>query len=113
MKGSSSYDVWWSPVAMIQYALSKQWKLAARAEYYQDKTGIIIAKSPLSSGFQTSGYSLNIDYQPTKEIICRVETRFLQSQENLFEQDGMPSNDNFILAASMAMKFSYLKKYRP
>ncbi|MBK6565059.1 MAG: outer membrane beta-barrel protein [Saprospiraceae bacterium] len=42
IKGSSERDSWFSPVIIGKYVISKAWKIAIRAGYFQDKTGIII-----------------------------------------------------------------------
>ncbi|MFN3530547.1 MAG: porin [Bacteroidia bacterium] len=73
-KNSSVYDLWFSPVLIGQLSFNKTWKTAIRAEYYQDETGIIIRTST-PNGFKTTGLSLNLDYSPTGNIICRLEGR--------------------------------------
>lgn len=108
-KGNSSYDYWFSPVIIGQYTINKTWKTAIRAEYYQDETGIIIPTST-KNGFKTTGLSLNIDYSPTKKISCRIEGRWLNSKDNVFEAKSIPTNNNFIIAASIAIKFSEVIK---
>ncbi len=104
VKNSSVYELWFSPVLIGQYILNKTWKAALRAEYYQDKTGIIIPTST-SNGFQTTGLSLNLDYAPNQNILCRVEGRWLHSKDPIYETKSSSTNNNFILAASIAFKF--------
>lgn len=58
------------------------------------------------NGFQTIGLSLNIDYSPSQNIICRMEGRWLNSRDNVFETKNNFTNDNFIIGASIAIKFS-------
>lgn len=70
-KNNSSYDIWFSPVVVGQFTINNNWKTAIRAEYYQDKTGIIISTNT-PNGFKTTGLSLNFDYSPTKSVICRL-----------------------------------------
>jgi hypothetical protein len=106
-KDVSSYDFWFSPVIIGQFTISKNWRMAIRAEYYQDETGIIIPTNT-SNGFKTSGLSLNVDYTPASSFICRLEGRWLGSRDNIFENKNMPANTNFVIAASMAVKFNDL-----
>ncbi|MBZ9651231.1 porin [Psychroflexus montanilacus] len=106
-RGSSAYDFWLSPVLIGQLTLDEQWKTAFRAEYYQDQEGVIIPTNSLN-GFKTSGFSLNLDYSPAKSIVCRVESRLLNSQDPIFETDSGSSQINFFVAASIAIKFSEL-----
>lgn len=104
-KGSSIYDLWFSPVFMGQFTIDKNWKMAIRAEYYQDETGIIISTGTIN-GFQTAGLSLNFDYSPTQNIMCRLEGRWLNSKDHIFQTKTIPTNNNFILGISIAIKFS-------
>lgn len=103
--GNSTYDFWLSPVIIGKYTINENWNTAIRAEYYQDETGIIIPTSS-SNGFQTTGLSLNLDYSPTQNIICRVEGRWLNGKDDIFETKTSPSNNNFIIGTSIAIKFS-------
>lgn len=104
-KDSSVYDTWFSPVLIGQFTINNFWKMAIRAEYYQDETGIIIPTGT-TNGFQTSGLSLNFDYAPAQNIVCRVEGRLMNSKDNIFQTKTIPATDNFIIAASIEIKFS-------
>jgi hypothetical protein len=104
-RGSASYDFWLSPVIIGQFTFNKNWKTAIRAEYYQDETGIIIPTASIN-GFKTRGLSLNVDYSPTQNIVCRLEGRWLGSNENIFETKTTPTNNNFVIGISIAIKFS-------
>lgn len=104
-KGSSTYDFWYSPVFIGQYTIDKNWKTSIRAEYYHDETGIIIP-TETTDGFQTTGLSYTLDYSPTQNILCRFEGRWLKSKDNVFESNDKMTNNNFIIAASIAIKFA-------
>jgi hypothetical protein len=104
VKNSSTYDLWFSPVIIGQFAMNRHWKTAIRAEYYQDETGIIIPTGT-NNGFKTTGLSLNLDYTPTQNIVCRLEGRWLNSKDKIFETKGMSTNNNFIIGISIAIKF--------
>lgn len=104
-KASAVYDYWFSPIIIGQYSFNKQWKAAFRAEYYQDATGIIIPTNT-PNGFQTLGFSLNIDYLPIENISCRVEARLLNSWDRIFETPSAPSHRNIAVVLSVAAKFS-------
>lgn len=104
-KGSSTYDIWFSPVMIGQYRINKAWKIAIRAEYYQDETGVIIPTNT-PNGFKTTGLSLNLDYSPIQNIFCRLEGRWLNSSDEIFEIKSAFSNSNFIIATSIAVRFS-------
>jgi len=102
---STQYDLWYSPVIIVRYAFANKWTTALRAEYYQDETGIIIPTGT-TNGFKTSGLSLNLDYSPTDNLFCRIEGRWLNSRDKIFEQGNSLSNDNFIIVSSIALRFN-------
>ncbi|MBB4119520.1 hypothetical protein GGR32_001822 [Mesonia hippocampi] len=104
-KKSSSYNYWLSPVIIGQYTVNNTWKMAVRAEYYQDEKGVIIPTETIN-GFKTTGISFNIDYLPSKNISCRFEGRWLTSKDDFFETGNRTSKNNFIIGTSIAIKFS-------
>lgn len=103
-KKSSNYDVWYSPVLIARYSLTNKWALAMRAEYYEDENGLIINTS-VPGGFKTSGLSFNIDYLPAKNAAWRIEGRWLDSKEKIFEKNGKQINDNYFIVSSIAISF--------
>lgn len=103
--GSSSYDFWLSPIIIGQLSINDNWKTAVRAEYYQDATGIII-QTNTTNGFQTTGLSFNLDHVPNPNVVCRIEGRWLNSLDNVFETNTGMSNNNFIIGTSIAVKFA-------
>jgi len=100
----SGNNTWYSPVGILKYAINDQWGLAARAEYYNDKNGVII-RTGTPDGFQTTGYSLNIDHSPAKNVLLRIETRTLHSKDKIFiKETRLKKNDTFI-TGSVAVSF--------
>jgi len=104
-KNSIAYDLWFSPVLIGQATINKSWRTAVRAEYYQDETGIIVPTST-PNGFKTIGLSLNFDYSPTENIICRLEGRWLKSRDQIFETKNALTDNNYIIATSIAIRFA-------
>ena len=80
---ANSNNTWYAPVAILKYTINNKWAIAGRAEHYNDKNGVIISTGT-ANGFQTTGYSLNIDYAPVKNVLVRVEGRTLKSKDNVF-----------------------------
>lgn len=103
-KHSSDYHLWLSPVAIARYALTDTWSTTLRAEYYQDKNGVII-NTATPNGFQTSGLSLNFDYTPVKNVAFRIEGRWLNSVDEIFQKQTIKANDNFVIVSSIAISF--------
>lgn len=102
---SANLDLWYSPVFISRLALSTKWKTALRGEYYKDGKGVLIPTAE-PNGFNTLGLSMNLDYAPTQNLVCRIEGRWLHSNDNLYETKTTPSNTSFILGTSVVVKFS-------
>ncbi len=103
-KDPSEYNVWYSPVLIVQYKPTSKIRIAARGEYYSDKYGVIIATNTVN-GFQTLGYSINFDYLPTDHVMFRIEGRGLSSKDQIFLLDNKPNNANYFLTSSLAIAF--------
>lgn len=92
----NSTNTWYSPVSILKYTISSKWAIALRGEHYSDKSQVIIATGS-ANGFQTTGYSVNVDYAPVKNALIRLEGRTLHSKDAIFEKkDGAGNNTTFI-----------------
>ena len=103
-KESASYSIWYSPVVIFRYNWNDKWTSALRAEHYQDKDGVIINTDSLN-GFKTSGISLNFDYSQFKNLVWRIEGRWLTSSNKIFERQNKNVNENFAIVSSIAVQF--------
>ncbi len=102
--GSNHKNVWYSPVLILKYVFNDKWTIAGRAEYYKDKDGVIISTGT-PNGFQTIGYSFNIDHNPAKNMKLRMEARSLKSKDAVFERPpGVTGKTTFF---SMSIAFSF------
>ncbi len=104
IKGSTDYNIWFSPVIILKYKLNNNWFTALRAELYQDKKGVIISTGS-TNGFTTKSLSLNIDYLPYNNIACRIEGRWLGNSDNIFLRGNKNVSENFVIASSIAVGF--------
>ena len=103
-KGSEQYNVWYSPNLLLSFAVSDKTKIGGRVEYYNDKNGVIIT-STTPNGFQTFGYSLNVDHEIHKNVLWRTEVRAFSSKDNIFTKDNLPVNNNFSITTSLSAWF--------
>jgi len=94
----------YSPVGILRYALNEKWALAGRVEYYSDKNGIIIYTGTYN-GFQTTGYSINLDYSPAKNVLLRVEARNFSSKDEIFVKQSQMVKGDGSFAGSIAVSF--------
>ncbi|MBY0245808.1 MAG: porin [Sphingobacteriaceae bacterium] len=102
-KSSATYNTWYAPILIAQYAATAKINVAARAEYYSDKNQVIIATNT-QNGFDVYGYSLNVDYKIQDNVLWRVECRNLKSKDQIFNSDN-PQNQNTFLTTSLAISF--------
>lgn len=103
-KSSSSYNTWYSPALIARYQFADKWFVAARGEYYKDKNGVIISTGT-PNGFETFGYSLNIDYAPFPNAVIRLEGKMYDSKDAIFTRDNMPVANNGLITSSIAISF--------
>jgi hypothetical protein len=97
--GSDRYNVWFSPNMVLRYTYSDQLQFAARLEHYRDKHGVIISTGT-DHGFQTTGYSVNMDYRLNTRMVWRNELRQLNSRDAIFDKNGSRLVDNNLMAVT-------------
>ena len=103
-KGSNSYNMLYSPALIFRYQCFKKLAIAVRGEYYSDENGIIIVTGT-QNGFQTFGYSLNLDYAIRDNVLWRIEGRGLTSKDKIFSLDNNPDNQNYFVTTSLSIGF--------
>lgn len=101
---SSGSNTWYSPVLILKYAFNGKWAVAGRVEHYNDKNGVIIATGT-PNGFQTTGYSVNIDHSPFKNILIRLEARSFNSKDKIFVKPSAMTENNTFFTSSIAVSF--------
>jgi hypothetical protein len=90
---------------IARYTPNDQWALAARAEYYSDKNGVIIATNT-PNGFQTVGYSVNMDVQIMDQALWRLEVRTFNSQSAIFlDRNQSATDNNYFIGTSLSIRF--------
>lgn len=104
-KGSSNMNSWYSPVVILKYAATDKATITARAEYYNDQNGAIIATGT-TNGFKTWGFSANFDYAVANNVVWRIELKSLSSKDNIFEKrNGSFVTGSTSIATSLAISF--------
>jgi hypothetical protein len=93
------YGIWYSPLLIMRYSVSKQIKLAIRGEYYNDKNRIIIPTNNLN-GIRVSGISGNFDYRISKKLQFRIEGKIFVAAEREFNNN---SNENYSLTSNITL----------
>lgn len=103
-KGTTNYNIWYTPIVILKLNPNEQHSFGIRAEYYSDPNGVIIGIAA-PNGFKTWGYSLNYDYLIRKNVIWRIEGRGFTSEDKVFILSDKPSNNNFFITTSLAIAF--------
>lgn len=106
-KGSNAYDPWFAFTLILQYTFSEQWAAAFRAENFLDREGVIIPTGT-PDGFNTTGLSVNADFRPIPDLVCRAEARWLISGDDIFTRDGNPVANDFFIVTSIAYRLQKL-----
>lgn len=104
-KGISGYNTWFSPIVIARYAPTEKLSFAARAEYYDDRDGVIVdTGSP--NGLRVSGFSVNMDYNIKPDILWRTEIRGFNSKDGVFHEDKDAfTSDSLIAVSALVISF--------
>lgn len=103
-KGSSSYNSWINPTIIFKYMPTAKTAIAVRAEYYEDKNGVIIA-TDTSNGFKTWGFSTNFDYSIANNIVWRAEIKTLNSKDSIFTRNNYMVSSSATMTTALAVSF--------
>lgn len=103
-KGSHSFHSWYTPNLILRYMPNDKWALAARAEYYSDKHGIII-DTGTPNGFKTFGASMNVDRKIGNLFWWRTELRTFNSKDAIFNRGRKSVPGNTFVTTSFAVNF--------
>lgn len=106
-KGSDDYHVWYAPILTAKYAFSEKLSVSVRGEYYSDPDQVIVATGT-PNGFQTYGYSVNLDYNIFENVKWRIEARRFNSKDQIFQMDGESSENNYFIGTSLAVSLKNL-----
>lgn len=93
------YGTWYSPVLILKQSINDKTKIALRGEYYSDAKQIIITTNT-ANGFQTFGFSSNLDYDLNDKIKFRVEGKILHSKDKIFANQ----NNNYLFTTNMTVR---------
>ncbi|MCW3462567.1 porin [Chitinophaga nivalis] len=103
-KGKGDLYNWYSPIVIARYAFTNKFAMAGRAEYFNDQDGVVIATGT-ANGFQTTGFSLNLDFTPVDNMMFRVEGRMFDGKDKTFMKGTELKNTHTAITASMAVWF--------
>jgi hypothetical protein len=97
----NNYTAWYTPVLIAKKTISKKTSMAFRAEYYSDKNETIVSTGT-ANGFQTFGYSTNLDYAITDKVKWRFEGKLYNAKDKIFANNT--SNNNVSFSTNLTIK---------
>ena len=108
-EAGTGHDTWHTGAAFIKYKLAEQFSTTLRGEYYYAERGVLISSiKPVATDadFRVAGGSLNVDYVPTRNVVFRVEGRYLNGKNGIFARPDNPGNNSYgNLTSSIAISF--------
>ncbi|PSL49451.1 putative OmpL-like beta-barrel porin-2 [Chitinophaga niastensis] len=103
-KGDNALYSWYSPIVIARYAFTNKFAMTGRVEHYNDQHGVVI-NSGTPEGFQTTGYSLNLDFTPVDNVMLRLEGRMFDGKNKTFIKGTELTNTSTAITASLAVWF--------
>lgn len=100
-------DYWHTPIAILSYHKNKH-RVSGRLEYFGDPNAVINPYRYVNLHYnpmETTSISINYDYSIFKNIIYRVELRYLHNQEKYYQRGNAFVKDNLTLMNALAVKF--------
>ncbi len=105
MNGAAS-ATWWQANLIGKYAVTEQFSLSARLEYFHDAKGIIAVPITGVKGFRTASYGVCANFNIHKLAVFRIEARQFTSQENVYiNKEGNAANNSTLLISSLTAWF--------
>ncbi len=103
---SPAYAMWYTPYMNLRYQFAEKWYACLRGEYYSDPDQVI-AKTKTANGFQTLGYSINIDCHITPKAMWRIEYRGFNSKDAIFYGTTNQTQSNLYNGFTTCLAFSF------
>jgi hypothetical protein len=106
---SEKYDTWHTGSVFVKQQLADKLSATLRGEYYYAERGVIIrsiSPTAFDADFRVVGGSLNLDYAPTRNVVCRIEGRYLNGINGIFARTDNPGNRSYgNMTSSIALSF--------
>lgn len=102
-RASSGNNLWWSPNVIVRWKLDDRWTTAFRVEQYNDASGVIVS---LPGRTALTGVSFNVDRQISKNLLFRVEMRYLHNSTPAFQRGDSLVRSSTSLLASFSIRCS-------
>lgn len=96
-----AHKIWYSPVLILRIKTSHKSYFALRGEYYSDPKQVMVYTGT-ANGFKTAGISANFDVLINSQTQFRLEGKWYQSKDLIFNQNTQ--NMNYSITSSLSIK---------
>ncbi|MEH0157957.1 outer membrane beta-barrel protein [Limibacter armeniacum] len=109
--------IMYNALTVIRWQFDKNLSVTARGEVFNDKDGFIsglyMEDTENIQGLQIYGLTLGGEYRPMPNAFVRVETRYIQTEDELeiFTQDGSQTNQRWEAMLTMGYTFDRLFRW--
>lgn len=97
---TSGHSFWFTPTIILKYQVNRKFSGALRLEYFKDEDGVVIATGT-PNGFNTYGYSFNLDYILSPNFMLRTEARGLGSKDKIFYNGKSTESVNYFVTTCL------------
>lgn len=105
-RSTQSSATWWQVNAIGKYAISDQFSLSARFEYFHDPEAVVTKPQNGVAGFRTASYGLCANMKFHKLAVFRLEARKFESQDAIYTEKGVtPTTSTFMMITSLTAWF--------
>lgn len=102
----SNHNAWWSSVfGIMKLNFKNNWSAAGRFDYFNDEENAVLGIQNTISGYNLTGYSLNIDKEFYNNLLFRTELRSIHSDKLIFEKRGSYVKSTFAFTTSLSLSF--------
>lgn len=103
-KSSNNFNTWFGAALITRYQMNEHWSFNARLEMYDDRDQVIVPTGT-TNGYNGLGGSLGVEYKINSMLLWRIEGRYLNSLDYLYQGVNGFSQNNSFITSSIALKF--------
>lgn len=99
----NGYRQWYAGALYARWLFAREWAAALRFEYFVDP-GQVMIQTGTTDGFQTVGFTTNIDYMPEDAYRLRFEYRNFFNKDAVYQQTGGTSAQEHMVTFGASLK---------
>jgi hypothetical protein len=103
---NTSEYAWYQGNIAAKYNITEKNSISSRIEYYSDYNRIMITPIIGNTGFDTFSGVLGYNLLIAKDILFRLEGKYLLSNQMVFERNNSAVKNNFIMLVGLNARFN-------